>query len=351
LFVISGEELYRVDTNNVATLLGDGFFAGRPNAFASMSATAAIGSTPAMLFIADGQVLWLYLEDGFAVGVLSASGAIANGDVVRIGDVYYQWTNGSVNAGSPAGTVGNPWLVNLGIGNAAAFDALRKAINANGLPGTDYSTALTEHPTVFGRSSTASNLVVQAKVNGAASNAIVTTETGANIAWGAGTLTGGGADSLTPVAVPDDLPAVSVGFIAGYTIVVIGSAPTGFAGRFFWIEPGETFIRPLNFATAERSPDPLFSVRVIGDQFWLFGTSTTEIWYPTGDLLIPFARIQGQLFDRGIVEGTDVQIKDAVIVADTDGVVYELRGGQPRRVSDHSVEERIRVALRNEQVL
>jgi hypothetical protein len=351
LFVISGEELYRIDTNNVATLLGDGFFAGRPRAFASMSATAAIGSTPAMLFIADGQTLWLYLEDGFATGVLSSTGAIVNGDQVRIGDTYYQWTSGSVNSGTPAGTSGAPWLVALGGSNAVAFDNMRLAINAEGTPGTTYSTALVAHPTVFCRSTTATSLVVQANDAGAASNAIVTTETGANIAWGAATLEDGGTDSLTPVAVPDDLPAVSVGFIAGYTIVVIGSAPTGFAGRFFWIEPGETFIRPLNFATAERSPDPLSSVRVIGDQFWLFGTSTTEIWYPTGNFEVPFARIQGQLFDRGIVEGTDVQIKDSVVVVDTDGVVYMLRGGQPQRVSDHSIEQRIRDALRLQKVL
>lgn len=352
LFVLSGETLYRVDQNDVATTIGSGFFQGNPEGFASMAATAAIGpGTPEMLYIADGRTLWLYMQNGYALGVLTASAAVLNNDTIQIGGVYYQWTNGSVDAGAPAGTLANPWLVALGAINAEALDNMRLAINADGAGGTNYSLALVENPVALARSSTATTLRVQARDVGIIGNGISTTETGANIAWGGLTLSGGGSPYLTSVDVPDDLFAVSVGFLNGYVIVVPGTNIDGFNGRFFWIEPGETFIRPLNFATAERSPDPLYSVRVVGDQAWLFGTKTTEIWYLTGNEEVPFARVQGQLFDRGIVEGTDVQVKDVVVLVDTDGVVYMLSGGSPAPISDNSVSEQIRRSLRLDKVL
>lgn len=150
--------------------------------------------------------------------------------------------------------------------------------------------------------------------------------------------------SLTQVTVPDDVGVVSVGYIASFVICVIAQG-YGVNGRFYWINPGETTINALNFATAERSPDPLFSVRVVGDQFWLLGTNSTEVWYATGDPSTPFMRVQGRVFDRGVWGGTDVIIGDSVLVVDQDGVVQRIGGG-PQRVSNNSIEERIRKAMR-----
>jgi hypothetical protein len=117
-------------------------------------------------------------------------------------------------------------------------------------------------------------------------------------------------------------------------------------GRYYWLEPGELIIDPLNFATAERAPDPAWSARVVGDQFWLLGSSSVEPWYLTGNDAAPFARQQARVFDRGVWEGSDAQVKDVVLVVDrTDGAVYAITGGGPRRVSDSSVEERVRKAM------
>lgn len=155
--------------------------------------------------------------------------------------------------------------------------------------------------------------------------------------------------TVAAITTPDDVGIISVGHLNGYIICVVAD---GFDvnGRFYWIEPGEITIDPLHFATAERAPDPLWAVRVVGDQFWLFGTNTTEIWYATGDSTAPFQRIQGRLFDRGVWEGTDVQIKDRVIVVDTDGVVYAV-GSQPDRISNNSIEQRIRESMNTQKVL
>jgi hypothetical protein len=222
------------------------------------------------------------------------------------------------------------------------------ALTAEGVPGTSYSTNVTANPTVTYQAYTSTQLVVRARDAGPTGNALSTTVvSGANIAWADTTLMGGGDPSLTQVQVPDDLGVISVGFIAGFIIVVVTQGQ-GYNGRWFWIEPGETIIRPLNFATAERSPDPLFAVRVVGDQFWLLGSATTEVWYPnggTGTDNVPFSRVQGQLFDRGSWQGTDVQVKENLFIVDSDGAVFNLNGGL-NRISTPAIEERIRDAMR-----
>jgi hypothetical protein len=312
-----------------------------------MAATGQIGTTPEYLFIADGGVLWVYLEDGSALGQLEASGAIANSDVISIGGTYYQWTNASVNAGTPLGTLAFPWLVKLGANNAEAMAAMFKAINGTGIPGTDYSTALIIHSTVSAYSVSTNDLFVAAKTPGAAGNAIAVTETGANLSWAGGaTLTSGGTPQLRQVAVPDDLGAVSVAVINSYVIVVPVQG-RGTNGQFLWINPGEIIIDPLNFATAERSPDPANQVVVFSDRFWILGSTTTEPWVLTGNIDAPVQRFGGVLYDRGAWEGTAIRVKDSMIVVDEDGAVFQIAGGL-KRVSRPDIEERIRRAIQRE---
>ena len=355
LFVASGTELYRVDKDNSVTLIG-GISGLSLTSCVSMTATAEVGDLPAFLYIADGTALYIYMEDGYARGVLEGT-AIANNDKLHIGSTYYQWTSGSVDAGTPDGTSGNPWLVALGGDLATAIENLSLAITAEGVPGTTYSTALTAHPTVTSQGYSGTTLEVRALDAGAGGNAIATVvDTGADIAWDDTTLDGGGAPSLWQVLVPDDLGVISVGFIASYVIVVITQGQ-GFNGRWYWIEPGETIIRPLNFATAERSPDPLYQVLVLGDQFWLLGQATTEIWYPNGQsgiandgsINVPFSRIQGQLFDRGIWEGTAVQLKENLFSVDSDGAIFNTGGGGLNRISTPGIEEMVRTAIQEER--
>lgn len=155
--------------------------------------------------------------------------------------------------------------------------------------------------------------------------------------------------TTTAVTVPDGAGIISVGVIASFVICVV-SPGNGLNGRFYWIEPGDTTIDALNFATAERSPDPAFSVRVVGDTFWLLGQNSTEMWYATGDPDTPFSKTQSRVFDRGVWEGTDTPIKDSVMIVDSDGVVYQIVNGAPSRVSNNGIEERIRKAIKAQLV-
>lgn len=343
LFAVSGDNLYRVDALGAASDLGAISSGG--TASVRFAATPNLSPTPEYLFLAEGGVLWVFIEDGQALGLLQASGNLANGDVVEVGGIYYEFTNGSVDAGTPDGSLSDPWLVNFTGVNSTDLETLYHAINDTGVDGTDYSTALDEHPTALAYSVAANDLFVAARELGTNGNAITTTETGANMAWGSATLTGGGDDMLRQVNTPDSVGIAAVAQIAGYVLCICAQGE-GVNGRYYWIEPGEIEINALNFATAERAPDPCHSARVIGDQFWLLGTSSLEPWYLTGLDAAPFARQQSRVFDRGVWEGSDVQVKDIVLLVDqTDGTVYAVGGQGPVRVSTHSVEERVREAM------
>jgi hypothetical protein len=97
LFVVSNDELYRVDQDETVTFISNGLAGSSLKASPVMAATSRLGSTPEYLYIADGKILWVYTEDGFAFGELTASGTIVNTDEVKIGDIYYKWTSGSVD--------------------------------------------------------------------------------------------------------------------------------------------------------------------------------------------------------------------------------------------------------------
>lgn len=354
LFVVSGTELWRVSTAGVKTLLGT--ISADVTSSVSMCATAPVGTTvPAYLFIAEGGVLSMWTDNGQAIGHLQATGTIAAGDKVQIDTLWYQWTAGAVDTGAPAGTSANPFLVAKGVGNSAALTNLFNAINDTGVAGTDYSTATTKHTSVVAYNTAGNDLYVAAIETGTAGNAIVTTETGAQLTWATGgTLTGGGGPMLRQIPVPDenggtDVGAISIAGINDF-VIVVPVQTTATKGRFYFIRPGETTIDPLDFATAERSPDGVYQVVVFGEQFWLLGQDTTEAWITTGDNTAPVARFQGTLYDRGTWNGSAVQVKDSLILVDQNGGVFQIAGGA-NRISTPEVEELIRRAIQKAALL
>lgn len=349
LFVASDNELYRVKGDGTSTLIYSGL-ANSPTGVVNMAITANIEDVPAYCFIADGGTFLVYIENSYATNVFQGTAAVA-GNQVRIDNVYYQFTAGSVDAGTPDGTSGNPWLVALGGTFADAVRNLGNAINLTGVAGTDYSTATIEHPTVETINFFPQAFRVRAKLIGALGNGIVTTETGANTEWAnGGTLTGGGAPGVIPVSTPDDVGIIDVAVIDSF-VVAIPAQGQNINGRFYWVEPGEITIDPLNFATAESAPDGINGITVFGDQFWLSGDSTTEVWFFTGDPNTPVRRVQGVLFDRGTWEDTAVAMEEGVIVTDSEGGVYLITGGQPTPLSTPSIEEQIRKAIEFQQFI
>lgn len=127
----------------------------------------------------------LSLVTGFgaiqAKGTLTAS-TISIGDTVTIGAKAYLYV---VSGASADGEI------NIGADTTSSLLRLLKAINLSGIVGVDYGASMTIHPTSVAISSVATNLVAGFASGGAAGNSEVTTETGAAMAWGSGTMTGG----------------------------------------------------------------------------------------------------------------------------------------------------------------
>lgn len=66
---------------------------------------------------------------------------------------------------------------------AVFLDNVKKAINASGISGTDYSTGTYPHPLVIATTNTDTTQVIQARNVGTAGNSIATTETLGNYSW------------------------------------------------------------------------------------------------------------------------------------------------------------------------
>lgn len=147
-----------------------------------------------------------------ATGTLTFAGAVADGETVTIGTNVYEFdTDGAVGAGNiPVNVAGDQ-------GAPAAITALVAVITALG------------HPDVTVADGALDTLVATAKVKGADGNAVATTETCANAAWGAATLAGGAdptdAQSATGLAaaITNDLTGVANGAAVDVTADAAGT--------------------------------------------------------------------------------------------------------------------------------
>ena len=149
-----------------------------------------------------------------------------------------------------------------------------------------------------------------------------------------------GTAALASIATPDGIPMRSLDVFNQYVLCVQNQSD-----RFYWIQPGAVTIDPLDFATAERFPDEIRQVRVVGDEFWLLGDRSIEVWRATGDGDAPFQRIEGRAFNFGIFDGTGVRMKDtSIITVASDGTVYSI-AGQPTPISNPAIAEQTRNAI------
>ena len=94
---------------------------------------------------------------------------------------------------------------------------------------------------------------------------------------------------------PDFAGAVTVGYLDGYFVF---NQPNS---QIVWV--CDLFdglsISPLNFASAESSPDTLASLAVNNREVWLFGTNSIEVWYDAATTGFPLAPIQGAYNEVG----------------------------------------------------
>lgn len=267
--------------------------------------------------------------------------------VIEIGGVYYSW-NADVDNNSPDGTSSHPWLALLGDTSSDSLANMVKLLMFNGERGTDFSTALGGPNTLVTAESDKLLMTLTAISDGADGNSITTSVfSGSGLTWSDTTLTGGGTHTLHGVTTPDGVGIDALSSNSGYVLCSVANSQ-----KFFWVMPGETTIDPLNFAEKESNPDVIVDMLTVGDQTYIMGNGSIEVWYPTGDINAPFEPQEGRVPQRGVVAGTAVLVtNDVVLFVGNDGKVYSLSGDGLSRVSNNGIEERIRKQLRREQGL
>lgn len=107
-----------------------------------------------------------------------------------------------------------------------------------------------------------------------------------------------------------------------------------------------TSIDPLDFASAEGSPDGVVGIIADHRELWVFGTNSIEVWYNTGNPDFPFSRIQGAFNELGCVAAYSIAKMDNGLFwlgqdARGQGIVYRANGYTGQRISTHAVEWQI----------
>jgi hypothetical protein len=141
---------------------------------------------------------------------------------------------------------------------------------------------------------------------------------------------------------PDFPGAVTVGYLDGYFVF---NEPNS---QRLWITQlldGQS-IDPLDFASAEGSPDGLVSVLVDHREAWLFGTNSVEVWYNSGGADFPLSPVQGAFNEVGCIAAYSVaKLDNGIFWLGADargrGVVYRANGYTAQRISTHAVEWQI----------
>jgi hypothetical protein len=138
---------------------------------------------------------------------------------------------------------------------------------------------------------------------------------------------------------PDFPGAVTVGYLDGYFVF---NEPNS---QKIWVTEllDGTSVDPLDFASAEGSPDGLVAVNVDHREAWLFGTDSIEVWYDAGQADFPLTRIQGAFNEIGCVAAFSIaKLDNGLFWLGTDargqGIVYRANGYTGVRVSTHAIE-------------
>jgi len=102
----------------------------------------------------------------------------------------------------------------------------------------------------------------------------------------------------------------------------------------------------LDIASKTSSPDKVASIAVMGDNIWLFGTLTTEVWYDTGAADFAFGKIPGTFIEHGCVAPYSLakyELNLYWLSQNEAGQTIVMRGNslQAQRISTHAIEAEI----------
>ncbi|MFZ9261542.1 MAG: packaged DNA stabilization protein [Limnohabitans sp.] len=140
-----------------------------------------------------------------------------------------------------------------------------------------------------------------------------------------------------------DFPgAVTVGYLDGYFVF---NEPNS---QRIWVTAllDGLSVDPLDFASAEGSPDGVVGIIVDHRQLWVLGTNSVEVWYDSGNADFPLSRIEGAFNELGCVAPYSIAKMDNGLFwlgqdARGQGIVYRANGYTGSRISTHAIEWQI----------
>lgn len=151
-----------------------------------------------------------------------------------------------------------------------------------------------------------------------------------------------GTNVFQQITDPDFPGAVTVGYLDGYFVF---NEPNS---QKIWVTSllNGTSVDPLDFASAEGSPDGVVGIVIDHRELWVFGNNSIEVWYNTGNADFPLSRIQGAFNELGCASSYSIAKMDNGIfwLGKDDrgqGIVYRGNGYTGQRISTHAVEWQI----------
>ena len=147
---------------------------------------------------------------------------------------------------------------------------------------------------------------------------------------------------FAPISDPDFTGAGTVTYLDGYFVF---NEP---GSQLIWVTQllDGTSVDPLDFASAEGSPDGVVSIIADHRELWVFGTNSVEVWYNSGAADFPLQRIQGAFNEIGCAAPYSVAKLDNGLFwlaqdARGHGMVYRATGYSGQRISTHAIEWQI----------
>lgn len=263
-----------------------------------------------------------------ATGTFTSAGAFSDGETVTIGGQTYTFKSPFVNAANNIDASGT---------TAQTHENLRRAINGDGVAGTNYGTGTAVNTSVTA-ADTASTNVLTAILGGTVGNAIATTETCANASFGGATLSGGAGDIkiLTLGELPSNTTA-AVGAVT--TRGTVAAYNSSFGNHSLAEVAGSSAITPKNLCNIvdATTHDPiLVGGRVV---YALFQTETAT----DGHTMTGTTPVRAQLaFVRLNSAGTDLEACPASGIA---GEVIHYSAPERKALEDLNEQDFLRGAV------
>ena len=347
LYVLSGGALYSVNSDGLATLIGQ----------TNLGGSVSIADNDTQMVMVDGDVGWVYQPAGLnqvlldtAYGftqttlTITANTGATNITVASIANLS---SGDSISINLDAGGVfnttisGTPSGHNVNLAGAFPGKASAGAGVTDNSAGNKTITIASIGKVVGGQGidiTLDSGVVFKttiSSVSGPASSLVVTLATDIPSQASAGAIAVIPSLTLGQITAPAFMPANTVVYFDDYFIFSAGGTQ-----QFFLSNLGDgTQYNALDFASAQASSDNVLAVINYHEQLMIFKQTRVEIWYDAGAANFPFQRYDGAYIQRGLASAYAVcQEDNTVFWLGEDGIFYRLNGFSPVRISTFGTE-------------